>query len=652
MTTTGANTDREVDKGRRVRLWFGIPDLDGLLLERTGPQEEKGKTDNPDSRPSVICIEGPVGSGKSTLALHLAAHYRATLCNRLKSVELTSRSPIILFFSTDWRFREAAALMRTFKLNDVVGRTYGWESHADDVRTWFSRLRENASVGRTILKAYTIGEGKKSVDKEEPGPQEPVGELIGDLLAARVWTASFDSGSSGGSRTTDGEISFVDLSTFDLGDEWTLIERIASFLPSAPPNCPHLVVIDSVPGLETASGGRDLYGEAIPTEARINRLIHLLKDKANLVFTSSGEEIPNNARREEAQADFVYRLRYTSRNGVNLRTIRVIKARGFENSLDEHTLEFFSHGREAGYSDRQHEADNPREGNSIVRVFPSIQWLLYALKRSRPEAPTGSGSGHEGEAQAALKSKTEEECDRPRYAAFGIKFLDNMLRDPAELPSNSEVKVEPHPASDVCGLRSGSLAKVTGEANTHKSLLATAFVQHSIAALVRTSLAVLSNLSGTPPKWKLPESASKLCEWVKKEAEKSDLKNQKTQVEEQIKRLSQMGQSVSEEQLKELLLSTLLLAREILKPFSTILITTRYLDLRRFRNEIANALFTRYAEHPLTRILYDQIQVYKGVQPKAFRDAFIRALVPLIVTEESEAKDRKRLDLILYRRLV
>ena len=69
-----------------------------------------------------------------------------------------------------------------------------------------------------------------------------------------------------------GHICFLDLASATGGDDWALIARLVTSLGQS--ELPHLVVVDSVEGLETFSGEVDAFGVETTRRGRIARLLN------------------------------------------------------------------------------------------------------------------------------------------------------------------------------------------------------------------------------------------------------------------------------------------------------------------------------------------------------------------------------------------
>jgi KaiC/GvpD/RAD55 family RecA-like ATPase len=419
-------------KSVKKPIEFGIPHLDDLIRPHSDggdPTEAHGV--------QIVCIQGPVGCGKSTLCLHAVSEFIAKGDDDTKA----------LFISTDLRFQEAK-----------------------DVWTSF-RLSENS--GQELCEIVPDSQPTKS------------GRLSSDVRDLADWL------SDGSLRRSPkmGRVGFLDLSSVTLGDEWGLVERVVAQFSVSDNRA--LIVVDSLSGLDVLATRSSERSSQVPSQEHINRLIPLLKHRANLLFTARKDDPTALRIREEAQADIAYEMGFKQLGDATFRTIKVVKARSFRHSLDDHLL--LMRGTDS-YSSSNLDLDikQPWGGRQIpyIDVVPSISSLLDVIKAAPGKT---------------VRDKTASTTSGPSpLSAFGVQFLDPMLveSDRPEVVSESHATPSRSPhgmqntiKGDRFGVEAGAVVRLIGPSRTYKSDLALGFLRYTFAQPFRTLLALLETLS-------------------------------------------------------------------------------------------------------------------------------------------------------------
>ncbi len=368
-------------------LRFGIPSFDKLL----GQHKENRKIeygihlgDKDEIKDTTgICVIGPDGTGKSVLALHLASQYMADcLC---ESHNGNSKDlPKIFYISTDLNHDKANKTWHNLGLNKPFGRNIPFET------------------------ADYSNELSKNINLEHRTPQD----VIEYIQASKK------------STDAEHEVCFIDLAANTAGDDWGFVTRLLALLKqpqtkndkSDPPidksHPRHLVIIDAVEGFETYMGNIDAFGEPTTRRARVAQLARLVAKKSHLLLIV--EETRNMQRLpEEFVTDTVIRLRNAEFNKYLRRTLEIEKTRGQSHIRGQHPFTIRNGG--GSTTGIQENADDPKikscnenlSYQGYVQVFPSLSYLSRAIMENA-HAP-------------------RDESPKDKYAAFGIRYLDNML---------------------------------------------------------------------------------------------------------------------------------------------------------------------------------------------------------------------------------
>ncbi|MFY9747311.1 MAG: hypothetical protein WAK25_13570, partial [Acidobacteriaceae bacterium] len=447
-------------------LRFGIPSLDRLIdnIQLDGKDtpdtvakihEEPRRvtppsgTNQDDAEPQTtsMSIIGPDGTGKSVLGLHLASQY-------LFDHGAETIAPSVFYVSTDLSY--SMAQQRTwfpFALNRPGKRMVPFDENSAE------RTNPNAFSGEiTLQQLQPLGAGSAS-------DGEPVARFLSSIHH----------------QGAPPKVGFVDLAANTAGDDWGFVNRMLALLPPVETAHPHLVILDAIEGFETLVGDLDAYGQISTRRSRIAQIMRSAHGRCHLVFIA---EEPSDEMRipEQFVTDVVLRLRKKSVGDYIRRTVEVEKARGLEHvrgmhqyvirsgkgsstgdkiNLDDPKVPAPANPSERRPSTLEPE-DFPRDGEqnkaaqspllrqSYVHVFSSLHYsaraLMHTPKEKSPAAP------------------------RKRFAAFGIRYLDNML--------DGEVAkdVSYIDGFDSSGLPCATVTALIGDALTQKTRLGRAFL--------------------------------------------------------------------------------------------------------------------------------------------------------------------------------
>ncbi len=423
---------------------LGIPDTlkgkkkpFGISLQRTRASGSKAK-----AYTTSVCVVGPNGTGKSIFALHMASTYLADC------MATTPRLlPIVLYVSTDFTFNMAHTVWHDFALNLP-----------------FSRKDPFGPVG---IKP----------------PQYREREIELDNCFPTAIAEEFDRIENEKQRVV-----FVDLASYTAGDDWGFLHKLLSLLPSpTSPKAPrHLVVIDAIEGFEVLAGELNAFGEKSTRRSRIAQTMRLMAEKCHVLLVV--EESKTYERlAEEFVADTVIRLENVSTNNYERRVLKIEKVRGQSHIRGWHHYSIRSgKGSTTGHQinpddpevtahrasksdEKPVQGDTPDterkkslstlaegEKQSYVQVFHSVHRLNRRIM----------------ELKAAPREKPEK-----YYAAFGIKYLDNMLGGETEATERREGEGEYQGYYfDPMGLPCGSITALIGDSLTQKRSLGEAFL--------------------------------------------------------------------------------------------------------------------------------------------------------------------------------
>jgi KaiC/GvpD/RAD55 family RecA-like ATPase len=447
-------------------LRFGIPSLDTLFGDRKGkgislPARGDGSTDPLNSSVSV-CISGPDGTGKSILGLHLVSRYAAD-CAR---VGATGQK--ILYISTDLKFGMASKVWTDFALD--------WPD-------------------RRIVPFEKVEVGENEATRIELTPCSPLkGARGGNPLSKYLM---------GRGRATD--VYFVDLATATVGDDWGFVNRLLSVLEKPGTDEPrHLVVIDSVEGFETLVGERDAFGLVRERRSRIAQILRSAGDKCHTLFIveepQEGKRLP-----EEFVTDVVVRLRSVLVRDYVRRTVEVEKARGHAHVRGQHAYLIRS-GAGATTGQREN-PDDPLIENVLIENVPDRGGRAPTVERPYHQSYLHiCHSLHHSYRKAMTAGRGRPPEPSERYAAFGIRYLDDLLET-----GNDNFRRQG--GDDQRGLRCSTTTALIGNPETQKGPLGIAFLSRCFreyAAKFSRVLGELVELAKTSPDAQPPGAVREL----------------------------------------------------------------------------------------------------------------------------------------------
>lgn len=438
-------------------LRFGIASLDELL--GAPPQNSGGaapfgmylpKTKQVEAFTTSVCLIGPNGTGKSIFGLHMASTYLAD-CQVAHKNEPHEAVPAVLYVSTDLTYNMAQRAWRNFALGYPFSRKDPFDLNPDTMapeKDW------------------------EPVELKECNPTS----LAQDFSLI---------------ETDRGKVIFVDMASFTAGDDWGFLHKLLSLLPECcsakDPSAlashdlhpRHLVVMDAIEGFEALAGELNAFGEKSTRRSRIAQVMRLIAGKCHAVLVV---EESNNYEKlaEEFVADTVIRLDNLSTRNYERRVLKVEKVRGQSHIRGWHHYSIRSgNGSTTGNqinpddpevpsplpaSSDSDEDENPKH-QSYVQVFHSVHRLNRKVMEEK------------GKARPKLEPSTY-------YAAFGIKYLDNMLGGKAEVTTRKSGGT-PYRRyyHDTRGLPCRSTTALIGDSLTQKSNLGKAFLSRCFYSL-------------------------------------------------------------------------------------------------------------------------------------------------------------------------
>lgn len=406
-------------------LRFGIPSLDvlfggsGAKAGITLPNSETRQTTSPDTGVS-LCLSGPDGTGKSILGLHLATHYVADCAH------FGEAQPKVLYISTDLKFGMAEKVWKNFALDWPNRRTI----------PFVNARRKDSDLQVELTECSPL-----------KGATEDKTYLSHLLLHA---------------SPAERRVHFVDLAAATAGDDWGFINRILSTLEEPGENQPrHLMVLDSVEGFETLVGKYDAFGLMRERRSRIAQVMRSAGEKFHMLFVieepKEGERMP-----EDFVADVVIRLRSTPVQNYIRRSIEIEKARGHSHVRGQHI--YLIRSGVGSFTGLSSNADDPQITNISDEKGPlkdrqphqSYLHVCHSLHHSYRRVMSYQAEGRVTEPPE-------------RYAAFGIRYLDDMLGTKTMPFKRAE-------GDDQRGLRWSTTTALIGNAETQKGPLGVAFL--------------------------------------------------------------------------------------------------------------------------------------------------------------------------------
>lgn len=406
-------------------LGFGIPNLD-RLLGRPKHSDRYPESDsdfgvhfalkNHDQSETLsICIMGPNGTGKSILALHLASEY----FSRCRGI------PYVIYVSTDLSFERANRTWETFGLHiphkrQAAFRDAGLPAFCPSQFDAHQPEAEPIRLSDSSVLDQSQGSGSANTPNVSELLRTP-GEAFVDYFLQVPQAPGNDS-----------SVLFLDLASQSAGDDWALINRIATTLEprehvggqsiekSGSTSYPALLIIDAVEGLEVLVGDQDAFGEPCTRRSRVAQLLKCAARRCHVVLVC---EEPAQAPRlpEEFVADVVLKLNYFVDGDYSKRTVEVEKVRGQWHARGRHPYAIRTgRGSKTGahYNPDDPKVPHPAQGDvstlnhdstlAYIQVLPSLHYLTRTTMRQ-----DDAGS---------------ENANPPsHFLGFGLRYLDELL---------------------------------------------------------------------------------------------------------------------------------------------------------------------------------------------------------------------------------
>jgi KaiC/GvpD/RAD55 family RecA-like ATPase len=412
-----------------------------------------------------VCIVGPTGTGKSIFALHMASTYLSD-CRAEKGRSKQSGKrislPTVLYVSTDLTHNMAQRAWSNFGLNRPGQRREPFVSQTRREKRDVTEIRLKECDPISLAKQFRITETEKD------------------------------------------HVIFLDMAGYTAGDDWGFLHKVLSLLPAPEDNDPrHLVIVDAIEGFEALAGKLNAFGEKSTRRSRIAQVMRLIASKCHvlLVVEQGDGGVRGATLDEEFVADTVIRLDSSSTRNYERRVLKVEKCRGQSHIRGQHHYSIRSgKGSTTGeqmnpddpkvpaYSpppkktaatetaaeaanERRRTADDDEENSlanvepaddrtqSYVQVFHSVHRISRKIMEDRTES-----------------AENPRARPRDRYAAFGIKYLDNMLGGKSEFTKRQTVQTPYEFDYDTRGLPCGSTTALVGDSLTQKSRLGKAFL--------------------------------------------------------------------------------------------------------------------------------------------------------------------------------
>ena len=423
-------------------LRFGILSLDELLgsasenrfgirlLERN--VDPVSATTRPGKGPKEIsdrilttsvCIIGANGAGKSIFALHMASKY---LADCIASEE---KLPSVIYVSTDL-------------------------THEMAKRAW-----DNFALGYPFLRK----------DPFSPSVEVPKVDVNLNIELEECDPTSLEKDFDVVERNKE-RVTFVDIASYTAGDDWGFLHKLISLLrmPADDQAPRHLLVLDAIEGFEALAGDLNAFGERSTRRSRIAQVMRLAARKCHvlLVVEESQARGQNEDLAEQYVADTVIKLENLSAHNYDRRVLRVEKVRGQSHIRGHHHYSIRSGGGSTtGFQTNADDpelkitlpGDNKETTQSYIHVYHSV----HRLNRRTMED----------------KGKPRQKLNSDYYAAFGIKYLDNMLggREETTIRRQGTDRYKGY-FYDTRGLPCASTTTLIGDSLTQKSTLGKAFL--------------------------------------------------------------------------------------------------------------------------------------------------------------------------------
>lgn len=433
-------------------LRFGISSLDELLGRRD-KYEEKAPSIHPcgiylpakdeispdapnaekESFTTSLCIIGPNGTGKSIFGLHMASKYLAD-CKAAKE-----KLPAVLYVSTDFTFNMAQRVWSDFALNYPFARRDPFGSLVAQ-----KDLDPDWQIPLNPCKPTSLAEDFDLLEKEEKR----------------------------------GGVVYVDIATHTAGDDWGFLNKLLSLMPVPNDKDPrHLVIIDAIEGFEVLTSEVNAFGEESTRRSRIAQVMRLVAGKCHALLVVE-ENKRDEKQVEEFVTDTVIKLENLSSRNYERRVLKVEKVRGQSHIRGQHHYSIRSGtgsttGQQVNPDDpvvtappttpAKNKDDLPKQ--CYVQVYHSV----HRLNRKIME----------------IRGKERKRLEQNIYAAFGIKYLDNMLGGKEETSAHIRHEDAHHAGGDKSnasgyhdtrGLPCRSTTALIGDSLTQKSTLGKAFL--------------------------------------------------------------------------------------------------------------------------------------------------------------------------------
>lgn len=414
-------------------------DIYGIdLTERKGSNDTGDTEQNSLPVTSSICLAGPDGTGKSVLSLHLASRYLADcLRDCLETQTPTCPNLKVLYISTDLNYKMALKGWTDFLLDRPLER-----------REPLVELRDGRK--KPPEKQIEISLQPYSPSATGKGTNSIVGYLENKYAPAFA-------------SNLKAQVCFVDLAASTAGDDWGFVHRLLSTLDEPDAKEPrHLVILDAVEGFETLVGDLNAFGEKSTRRSRIAQVMRLAAAKCHLLLVV--EEGHQQRFPEEFVTDVVIRLRNVNTGRYLRRTVEIEKARGQWHRRGQHP--YVIRNGAGSTTGNQPNADDPevfigdpleKKHQSYIHVYPSLDDSSREIMLDRPGSPP--------------------RFDEPKFAAFGLPYLDNMLGGEGD-------RAERDGDADSRGLDCGSATALIGDSLTQKSQLGKAFLSRTFYSFI------------------------------------------------------------------------------------------------------------------------------------------------------------------------
>lgn len=294
-------------------LSFGLACIDSLIH----PWELQYKVGN--GKPIVTCIAGPDGVGKSIIALTASSIYAARKDFKHRKVIYASTDLNIDQAETTWRdFGLDMPRRRRNKIREEIESYYLDQGDLEKLRNRDKALEKDCRL--RWLAPFT----EEGIRAEVSGNGTQLESL--DILFK---------------DSDEPSVHFLDLAGYSAGDDWGMINHIIGLLQcnSGASQCPHLLVIDAVEGLEAMAGNYDRFGLMRSRRSRLAQLVRLTR-KANCSVIFIIEQRSSDVHLDEVfVSDLVLRLRAQECDDYLQKTLELEKVRSVPHIRGIHELQ-------------------------------------------------------------------------------------------------------------------------------------------------------------------------------------------------------------------------------------------------------------------------------------------------------------------------